>query len=472
MTIEKPSFYLAMQNPKGSIYSGQIVYPIDFDTLCLIPYGSIGVDPDGSIRFVEELSAEECIVKHAEKLVGSGVPEEIDVFELTESQFFFPGFIDTHVHASQYPNVGIFGTSTLLDWLQKYTFPLESKYADIHHANNAYSKVVARTLEYGTTMASYYGTSHVDGTVELAKICDRLGQRALVGRVCMERFCPDNLADKDPLKKEAEFVAKIEKLNSTLVKPIVTPRFAASCTAETLKKEAEFARDHDLPIQTHLSENDREIKWMKELFPESTNYTDIYDSAGLLKHDTILAHCIHLTPEERKILLDRGCGISFCPLSNASLSSGVAPIKDLVKEGQKASFGTDMSGGYSPSVLENARQAMLKSRILAYYEKNDDVKLSVANVLYLATLGGAVVCNRGHDLGNFQVGKKWDALVVDLGVDSSPVELMDWNLPKDKTERLEQLVTKWLYLGDDRNITNVWVNGEAVLEKISKSNAA
>lgn len=415
----------------------------------LLPRAKLGVWDNGKIAF---LRSEPC----------DNVYPGARLVELGPTEFLVPGFVDSHIHAPQYPNAGIFGDSTLLDWLERYTFPMEARYSDLSLAETVYRRLIRRGLENGTTTASYYGTNHAPATVLLAKIAQEEGQRALVGRVCMELFCPDEIADPSPeaaLATDRQFVRDLKQLDpsgESLI-PVITPRFAPSCRRETLAAEGELARREQIPVQTHISESKSEIDFVRELFPEAKNYADVYDTAGLLGPRTILAHAVHLTEDELALLEERNCGVSHCPESNASIASGIAPVRQMMHRGLKCSLGTDVSGGSSVSILRNLRLALLKSRLLT--ERTLDVvnNLSVHDGIYLSTLGGAEVCGLENITGNFLEGKYFDAQLID--VSKCPIDVFQFALPKDPIERLEYLLAKWVYIGDDRNTVKVWVGG-------------
>ncbi|GJD00731.1 guanine deaminase [Colletotrichum higginsianum] len=381
---------------------------------------------------------------------------------------------DTHVHASQYPNVGIFGKSTLLDWLNTYTFPLESSLKDLAKARRVYTACVRRTLAHGTTTSAYFATIDVDATNLLADICLALGQRAFVGRVCMDRdgLCPDYYRDESPadsLRKTRQTVDHIRSIDpaSDIVTPILTPRFAPACSREAMKGLADMQEELGLLAQTHVSENEGEIELVQQLYPESESYTDVYDAQGLLSERMILAHAIHLSEKEARTIADRGAKVSHCPCSNSSITSGAAQVRWLWDMGIDVGLGTDMSGGYSPSILDAARQAALVSRHVAMGlrgHERERAKLTVEEVLYLATRGGARVVGLRDRVGGFEVGMQWDAQLVGLplvdedggqGDGGGNVDVFGW-------ESWEDRVAKWLYNGDDRNTKMVWVKGRLV----------
>ena len=259
-----------------------------------------------------------------------------------------------------------------------------------------------------------------------------------------------------------EHVKKIDP-EFELVTPVITPRFAPSCTEDCLKALGDLHRNTGLPCQTHISENQKEIELVKELFPDRSSYTDVYDKTGLLTDKTILAHAVHLSSEERALIKKRQAKISHCPASNTAITSGRAKVRTMLNDGLTVGLGTDVSGGYTSSMLVEAREALFVSRHVAM-DDGDDAKLSIEEALYLATRGGAQVVGLEDRIGGFEVGKDWDAQMVSLsdvgdttGLDQSvgPVEIFGGESWDDK-------VAKWVYTGDDRNTMAVWVNGRLV----------
>ncbi|KOS44808.1 hypothetical protein ACN38_g4288 [Penicillium nordicum] len=436
-----------------------------------------------------------------------------------QNEFFFPGFIDTHIHAPQYPNAGLFGSSSLLDWLETYTFPVESGFGSPpdpktgHQtqtdpketpllAQQIYDQVISRTLSHGTTCASYYATNHVPATNALSTLCHTRGQRAFIGRACMDNpdFCVDYYRDfsaADSVHATRQTIEFIHTLDpeGKLVKPIITPRFAPSCTRPALQSLGELAASYSPPlhIQTHISENINELALVKELFPEADSYAAVYDKYNLLTPRTILAHAVHLSADERALIRTREAKISHCPASNSALGSGICPVRTLLDDGITVGLGTDVSGGYSPSILEAVRQACLASRLLGQsvaWQRDhprgaDGVgadgreKLSVQESLYLATRGGAAVVDMGSDLGGFDMGMLWDVQLIRLGgvklMEKSPLDGVPGDGSADLvqagpvgnvdlfgTETWDEKIQKWVWSGDDRNVKAVWVGGRLV----------
>ncbi|KAB8234227.1 hypothetical protein BDV23DRAFT_147163 [Aspergillus alliaceus] len=375
-----------------------------------------------------------------------------------------------------------------------------------------YNQVVSRTLAHGTTFASYYGTIHVPATNLLATVCQKRGQRALIGRVCMDRKekCPDYYRDcsaEESVKLTRDVIAHIRSIDphGILVKAVVTPRFALSCTEKALTNLSRLANDSspNLFIQTHIAENKQEVKDVESMY--KMKYARVYDKFGLLTPRTILAHGVHLSSSEHKLIHERGAKIAHCPTSNSALTSGICPVRKVLDSGITVGLGTDVSGGYSPSILEVVRQACLVSRLLPAEECRDNCDrcqcersndepsesssgentpaessadqcedrrsrkcynpvLSVEEALYLATRGGAAAVNMANELGGFDIGMSWDAQLIQLGAFSPAgkyangkghIDIFGW-------EKWEEKIHKWVWNGDDRNVKGVWVAGKMV----------
>ncbi len=378
---------------------------------------------------------------------------------------------------------------------------MEASLKDLAKARKVYTAVVRRTLSHGTTTAAYYATIDVAATNLLTDLCFAVGQRAFVGRVCMDRpgINPDYYRDESTeaaLRATEQTIEHIRAIDPKfdLVAPILTPRFAPSCTSDGMKALAKLQKEGGYLAQTHISENTGEVALVRELFPEARSYAQVYDDHGLLTPKMVLAHAVHLTEEEGSLIALRKSKISHCPCSNSSLTSGTARVRWMWQKGIEVGLGTDVSGGYSPSILEAARQATLVSRHVAVHA-GDDIekercKLTVEEVLYLATRGGALCLGLEDRIGGFEVGKDWDAQLIGLGrvtdsglregeeytanghgagaavdavgmvpalngCDEGNVDIFGW-------ESWEEIMAKWLYSGDDRNTKKVWVKGRLV----------
>lgn len=436
------------------VFIGTIVHSMERKQITIIEKGIIVVT-SGVITTVESITDERNALNRL------NINNAAVITKLEDSQFLIPGFIDAHIHAPQFPNAGLGYDSPLLDWLQKYTFPLEMKYKDLDFARKVYRAVVDRTLSNGTTTAAYFGTIHVDSCVVLAKVAESAGQRALIGKINMNTNCPALYQEttEQSLKGAETFVNTIHNMKNSLIKPILTPRFAISCDHELQKKLGEMAKKHDLHIQTHVSENKKEVEEVKKMYPHHSSYCSIYDTAQLLTPKTLLGHGVYLTDAEIKLLAERGSTVVHCPNSNISLQSGLCNVRKLLDAHVNVALGTDVSGGYSPSVLDAIRSTIATSKALLFSTKQKDYEpLSYHEAFYLATIGGAIALKMEDEIGNFTVGKKFDALLIDVKCKDSPVDVLH---PIDTGDLLQ----KFLYTGDDRNIRRVYVNGCLVKSK-------
>ncbi|KAH3671342.1 hypothetical protein OGAPHI_000565 [Ogataea philodendri] len=462
-----------------TVYHGTLVHTPELDVLETIPNARVGVDPTGTIVYIKkgrlDCSIKEEALKYDNELANIAV---VDISSSGFSKFFIPGFIDTHIHAPQYPNCGVFGNSTLFSWLIKYTYPVEMALEDPHKAQSVYKKVVKKTLANGTTCCAYYATIHSQSTNILADCAYELGQRAFIGRSCMDCARKEYTDEgfEGGVKSTMKVIEHISKRDPgyDLIKPILSPRNANKCTREYMKWLAEQSEKLSIPIQAHLSETEDEVEGILQMFPECKTYAGIYDSQNLLNESTILGHCVFISDEELALINERKSSISHCPTSNSCLTSGEARVRWMLDHNSKVGLGTDVSGGFSPSILTTARHAVLVSRHVAMKTRSDHDKLSVNESLYLATLGGAKVIGEEEKLGSFAVGKKWECQLIDLDVEDSPIDLFDFLNPsisgimqKDEEDlrKFQDLIDKWVFNGDDRNVRKVFVNGRCVIDK-------
>ena len=385
------------------------------------------------------------------------------------SKFLIPGFIDTHNHAPQWSMRGLGQGLHILDWLSQITFPHESKFADPSYARRVYGSCIDGFLKQGVTTASYYGSLHGDATKILADLCLSKGQRAYVGKCNMSRNSPEFYSDasvEDSLRVTEDVITHIQEKDpqGKLVKHILTPRFAISCHDDLLAGLGEIsARNPEMPLQTHFNEAEQEMKFTAELFPQfQGSEADLYEHFGLLRKDrtTILAHCCHMTDYEMSRIKELGCGVAHCPVSNMTVGGGfmAAPVRAFLRRGIKVGLGTDSGGGFSSSMLDAMRQAMIASHAREVMSKGADEGLKIEEVFYLATLGGAEVCGLQDRIGNFEVGKEFDAVVVD----TKPAGDGGIMTEVEEDDGLRVVFEKFVMTGDDRNIERVYVQGRQV----------
>ncbi|KAH1008031.1 hypothetical protein HUJ04_005184 [Dendroctonus ponderosae] len=385
---------------------------------------------------------------------------KIQTIYLRKSQILIPGLIDTHIHAPQYPNAGLGYDKTLLDWLDCYTFKLERQYKDLKFAKKVFDAIVKKTLQHGTTTACYFASLFTDASLVLVDSVIEYGQRALVGKVNMtlSPFSDYVETEEESFQNTLAFVNNVLSRKVDLVQPIITPRFALSCNLEHMSELGTIAKNNNLFVQTHISENVDEVAMVYETYGMS--YAEVYDKSKLLTEKTILAHGIYLSDDELQLIAARKCSISHCPGSNTCLKSGLCDVRNILNYNIKMGLGTDVSGGPSPSICAAMRSALTTSVHLSFSEENYK-PLTYTDVFYLATLGGAEALGLDNKIGNFRTGKEFDALIVDVDVDDTEV---DYLLPCNPMEILQ----KFVYCGDDRNIVSVFVGGKLVKEGNTK----
>ncbi len=422
----------------------------------------IEVDAGGAIQEIHREQGPQSVAAAARhRAAGSLVT-------LEKQEYLLPGLVDLHIHAPQWPQLGLALDLPLEEWLQACTFPLEARFRDIDYARAVYESLVGALLANGTTTAVYFASIHLAATQALADICLRRSQRALIGRVAMDDpdQCPAYYRDPDAATAEAETRAFIDYVRSMpgnpsgLVLPVITPRFIPSCTDELLRGLGRLARDTGCHVQTHCSESD----WAHEFVLARCGVTDTtaLERFGLLSRRTILAHGNFIDGPDIATLLEAGAGIAHCPLSNVYFSDAVFPLRRMLERGVHVGLGTDISGGASPSILENARHAVIASRSL---ESGVDPKLSrklrrspesridAATAFWLATAGGGIALDL--PIGVFQKGYQFDAVVLDGRTPDSNLLLEDNAAP-------EALLQKIVYHATRADIKEVWVANRRV----------
>ena len=438
-------------------YKGIVVHSLGLGDIQVLEPGAIGVDDEGKIVFVVDLSTTKLEVERYDTLKDLG------------DHLLIPGFVDGHCHAPQYSYLGIGMHLPLLEWLAKYAFPNEGKCRDLEHAKRVYRNSVRQHLLCGSTTCSYFATVHLEASKVLADIIEECGQRGFVGKVNMDRNAPDFLTETttQSIEDTKTFVKYCLDKKSPLLTPVITPRFVPSTTSELMHALARISRSRrpHLPIQSHLSENKAEIDWVSSMHPGCDSYTKVYDDHGLLHERTYMAHCIWCSESERRVLHERNTAVIHCPNSNFNLSSGILNVRRMRQEGIKVGLGTDVSGGSSTSMLDAIRQTVIASKLVAaglgstadteHGDSQHYEALSYAEAFHLATVGSAECLGIDQIVGNFIVGKDFDALVVNLHEECTPIHAN----PEDTALELFQ---RFLFVGDDRHIDKVYVRGTAV----------
>lgn len=371
-------------------------------------------------------------------------------------KLIFPGLVDLHIHAPQFSFRGTAMDLELLDWLNRYTFPEEAKYADSAYADRAYSIFADCMNRSATARACIFATKHRKATGILMEKMEASGLITYVGKVNMDRESIPELEEKDFLDSAFNTFGWINETAGKFKRtfPILTPRFVPSCSDDLMQELCEIQKAYELPLQSHLSENPGEVAWVKELCPESYFYGDAYDRWGLFGGDvkTVMAHCIYSTEAEIDLMKKRGVFVAHCPTSNINLSSGIAPIRKYLELGIRVGLGSDVAGGHTESMFRAVTDAVMASKM--YWRTISDAykPLTFAEGMYLATEGGGEFFGK---VGAFRKGYAFDAVVLDDSMAASPLE-------QTVAERMEKAV----YLGLDAvGIVAKYVDGDMIFRK-------
>lgn len=419
------------------------------------------VPETGSVRYVPD----------GLLVVENGIVKAFGAYDRLQEQFsdipaseypgmlLMPGFIDMHVHYSQTGMIAAYGKQ-LLDWLNQYTFPTELKFKDREYAAQVAAIFIDELLRNGTTtavvLAAVFSAS-VDAFFEAAS---RRNLRAIAGKVMMDRNAPKYLTDtaQESYRDSKQLIEKWHHNQRLLY--AVSPRFAPTSTPEQLMLAGKLLQEHpDVYLHTHLSENVNEVAWVKELFPECKGYLDVYDRAGLVTERSIFAHGVQLTNAEFQRLSEAKSTIAFCPTSNLFLGSGLFDIEQAksIDFPVKVGLATDVGAGTSLSMLQTANEAYKVAQLRQY-------SLSAFQALFLATLGGARALCIDDRLGNFEVGKEADFVVLDLR--STPLQAFrNSAAPATTLAEIADRAFSLIIMGDDRAVEATYILGELAYRK-------
>ena len=370
--------------------------------------------------------------------VFDSIPEEYSGLPLHDysGMLVMPGMVDLHIHAPQYAYRGLGMDRELLDWLNTYAFPEESKYGDLAYADNAYAIFANAIKKSATTRLCVFGTLHREATELLMDKLEQTGAVSFVGKVNMDRNSPDDLREtsaQESLADTERFILETQsKYKNTY--PVITPRFTPSCTDELMKGLGELSKKYHIPVQSHLSENPGEVAWVRELCPWAENYGEAYNRFGLFgkPEKTVMAHCVYSDDNEIARMKENGVFIAHCPASNMNVASGIAPVRKYLDTDMNIGLGSDVAGGHSESMFTAMVDALQVSRLYWRLVDQSSRFLNIAEVFYMATKGGGAFFGK---VGSFEEGYECDAVVID---DS----LLPHPRPLSLGERLERAI--WL----------------------------
>ncbi|HEY1092348.1 MAG TPA: guanine deaminase [Burkholderiaceae bacterium] len=364
-------------------------------------------------------------------------------------RLILPGFIDTHVHCPQLDVIASYGAE-LLDWLNRYTFPAEQRFADPAVARAGAERFLDALLAHGTTAAVVFPTVHKVSAEALFEAGAARGMRLIAGKVLMDRHAPDGLLDdaRDVAQAERDCVDLISRFHGReRLGYAVTVRFAPTSTPAQLAMAGALCRaDASLYMQTHVAENRAEVEWVAKLFPDARSYLDVYAREGLLHERAVLAHGIWLDAADRQVLAGSGAQVAFCPSSNLFLGSGLFDWSAARAAGFAVSAASDVGGGTSLSMQRTLADGY-KVQALA------GQRLSAWSALYAATRGAARALQLDAEIGSFDTGRMADVCVWDWA--RGPVAEARDAVARELHER----VFAWMTLSDERNLVATYVAG-------------
>jgi guanine deaminase len=363
------------------------------------------------------------------------------------TKLILPGLIDCHVHSAQVDIIASYGEQ-LLDWLNRYAYPVEMRFADEEHAREVARFFIDELLRNGTTTAAVFTTVHPQSADALFAAAEARNMRLIAGKVLMDEHCPEELRD-DPESAYEDSKALIEKWHGKgRLGYGITPRFALTSSAAQLEAASTLAAEFgDTWVQTHLAENQEEVDEIARKFPWSRSYLDVYEHFGLLRERSVFAHCLHLDETDRKLMASKGAAGAFCPTSNLFLGSGMFNLQSMTDAGVRVGLATDVGAGTSMSMFRTMSEAYKMLHLQGQ-------PLPASRALYLATLGAAEALYLDECIGNFVAGKDADFVVIDTGASHITARRAA------AAETLDELLFAMIFLGDDRNIEATYLMGE------------
>ncbi|WP_099203120.1 amidohydrolase family protein [Miniphocaeibacter massiliensis] len=420
-------------------YKGNILFTKDINNLIAIKEGYLIVEGSKILDVVNEK------------------PKDISNENIIDfkDNLIIPGFVDIHLHAPQINNIGLGVDMQLLDWLNKYTFPEETKYKNIDYAKKSYKKLINKLWENGTTSSVIFGSIYNNSNILLAELIEESGLKSYIGKVNMDRNSPDfYIEDTEYSLIDTEnFINKLSEFKN--VKPIITPRFVPSCSEELMTGLGELAEKYDLKIQSHLSENQGEVMWVKELHPDCKDYIDVYEKYKLLRKDkTVMAHCVLSNDREINKLKEYNVTVAHAPVSNGNLASGIAPIHKFLENNLNVGICSDISGGNELNLGKVLTLGETFGKLKWIEDNRLYDYLGTINYFYMATKGSGKYF---ENVGSFEKDYDADFLVID---DSN---ILDFN---ERT--IEERLKRFLYNGNSNNIIKRYVLGKELRKPFSE----
>jgi len=368
-----------------------------------------------------------------------------------------PGLVDLHVHLPQLPNAGLGGGLHLLDWLERYIFPLERAF-DLATAERIAPAAFRAFAAAGTTTVVAYGALWPDSLDACFAAAEAHGIRAVIGKVMMDRITYDPAIAREQiletsLRQSMELCKRWHGRDRGRLRYAFTPRFAVSCTAEMLSASAQAAAEAGAYWQTHLAEDRGEIAEVGTLFPDARDYLEVYERAGGLGPRSILAHAIHLSASAVERLAASGSGVAHCPASNLFLGSGMMPLARYLAAGVRVGLGSDVAAGPELSLFSVMRAgAHTQQALLATGSVGDEgPALGPLDWLRMASLDGARALGLDDEIGSLETGKEADMILVDPAP-TAP-------LPGGDPTGPEEVMSRLIFRTHPEMILGAWVRG-------------
>jgi guanine deaminase len=406
--------------------------------------GSVEYFEDGLLvvadGYVDRLGPAEALLKE--------MPSNVKVVEHGD-KLIIPGLIDCHVHYPQIDIIASYG-ERLLDWLEKYAYPAERKFADPEHAKEVAEFFVQELLRNGTTTACVFATVHPQSVDAIFEAASKYGMRLIAGKVLMDKNCPEDLRDT-PQTGYEQSRQLIEKWHGRdRLSYAVTPRFAITSSEEQLRQAGRLLKEYpDVYLHTHLAENEEEVAQVARQFPWSRSYLDVYEHFGLVRERSVFAHCIHMHDQDRKLMARKGAAMAFCPSSNLFLGSGLFDLRAARRWNVCVGAGSDVGGGTDLSMLRTMGDAY---KVL----QQGGGGLQPFAAFYLTTLGAVRALYLDERIGNLTAGKEADFVVLDPS--RSSIMRRRWSNVEDISAKLFAA----LILDSGRIVARTFLMGQAI----------
>lgn len=414
-----------------TLLKGNLIYTTSPQRLECIPGGYLAADGNTILGVFHELPPE---------YAGMPVTDYGD-------RLIVPGLSDLHVHAPQFVYMGLGLDMQLMQWLETYAFPVESRFSDLAYARLYYGAFSKALVAHGTTRAVVFGTIHAPAAEILMECMQQNRLAGFAGKINMDTLCPDFLREEcaQSLEETEQWILRTRD-KFPLVKPAITPRFIPTCSTELLEGLGQLAKKYGVPIHSHLSEDLGEMAVVRQRYPAFEHDSAVYDSFGLFGERTVMAHFVYPSESELELTRQRGVTIAHCPQSNVNVAAGLPPIRKMLEMGIPVGLGSDIAGGHSPSIFRAMSDAMMVSKMRWLQSDKQDAFLTVPEVFYLGTKGGGSFFGK---VGSFEPGYLLDALVLD----DAPLHVC----ASDYT--LEQRLERVIHLSDDRHVKARYVDG-------------